>query len=363
MTTTALVAGPSGRVCDVAAALRAEGFATITVDDRVPVTEACNRVSPRSVDCFVQLPAEAEPEGETSLGGARPPRAHGLLSIVDAVAAVAPLLADHATVVILAEGSDPAHRRDRLLDDAVGMLAEAVVADHGSDGVRVSVLGADQSPGDIAAAARGGARPRSGPSLADFEPDLAYADWRTQVLSLSGHAEATYFGWSGTDGRRPVAIIRGAVVSPLRPVAPKPPSGSLSWGDSGPGAFLLARALLADVLGSAAECRKCGGGGGQGDCPECGGTGLSEQVEQQVTPFVHEIVAPLQGEAFELPAAVVRAWIDRRTDGQGRRARPDGKADGSGQVNPRRRRIRRRQRLNPDSVDRSPAPIHPSSVA
>jgi hypothetical protein len=362
MTTTALVAGPSGRADDVAAALRAEGFATITVDDREPVGAACNRVSPRSVDCFVRLPAEGEREGQSSPGGARPPRAHGLLSMVDAVAAVAPLLADHATVVILAEGSDPAHRRDRLLDDAVGLLAEAVVADHGGDGVRVSVLGPDQSPDDIAAAARGGVRTRPGPSLADFEPDLAYADWRTQVLSLSGHKEATYFGWSGADGRRPVAIIRGAVISPLRAVG-APDSESLSWGDSGPGAFRLARALLADVLGSAADCPRCGGGTGQGDCPACDGTGLSEPVERHVSPLVHEVIAPLQGEAFELPAAVVQAWIDQRMDGLGRRTRPGGQADQTGGMNPRRRRIRRRPRLNADGVDPSPTPIHPSSVS
>ena len=359
MTTTALVAGPSGRADDVAAALRAEGFATITVDDREPVGAACNRVSPRSVGCFIQLPAETDRDRETSPGGARPPRAHGLLSMVGAVAAVAPLLADHATVVILAEGSDPAHRRDRLLDDAVGVLAEAVVADRGGDGVRVSVLGADQSPDDIAAAARGGVRTRPGPSLADFEPDLAYADWRTQVLSLSGHKEATYFGWSGADGRRPVAIIRGAVISPLRA---QPDSGSLSWGDSGPGAFRLARALLADVLGSAADCPRCGGGTGEGDCPACDGTGLSEPVERQITPFVHEIVAPLQGEAFELPAAVVQAWIDRRMEGLGRPIPPGGTVDQGGGMNPRRRRIRRRPRLASDGVDRSPTPIHPSSV-
>jgi hypothetical protein len=362
MTTTALVAGPSERAGDVAAALRAEGFATITVDDREPVGAACNRVSPRSVDCFVRLPAEGEREGQSSPGGARPPRAHGLLSMVDAVAAVAPLLADHATVVILAEGSDPAHRRDRLLDDAVGLLAEAVVADHGGDGVRVSVLGPDQSPDDIAAAAaRGGVRPHPGPSLADFEPDLAYADWRTQVLSLSGHKEATYFGWSGADGRRPVAIIRGAVISPLRALGAQPDSGSLSWGDSGPGAFLLARALLADVLGSTAGCPGCAGAG-EADCPDCNGTGLSEAVERQVTPFVHEIVAPLQGEAFELPAAVVQAWIDRRTEGLGRPIPPGGTVDQGGGMNPRRRRIRRRPRLASDGVDRSPTPIHPSSV-
>jgi hypothetical protein len=279
------------------------------------------------------------------------------------VAAVAPLLADHATVVILAEGSDPAHRRDRLLDDAVGVLAEAVVADHGSDGVRVSVLGADRSPDDIAAAARGGARSRSGPSLADFEPDLAYADWRTQVLSLSSVNEATYFGWNGADGRRPVASIRGAVVSPLRPVGPKPGSVSLSWGDSSPGAFVLARALLADVLGSAADCAGCGGGAAEGDCPQCDGTGLSEPVERQVTSFVHEVIAPLREEAFELPAAVVQAWIHRRTGGPARLARPDGEADQSGGMPHRRRRIRRRQRLNPDGIDGSPIPIHPSSGA
>jgi hypothetical protein len=362
MTTTALVAGPSGRVCDVAAALRADGFATITVDDREPVSQACNRVSPRSVDCFVQLPAIAGPGGATSASAVRAPRAHDLLSIVDAVAAVAPLLADHATVVILAEGPDPSHRRDRLLDDAVGVLAEAVVADQGGDDVRVSVLGAHQSPADIVAAARRLARSGYGPSLADFGPDLSYADWRSQVLSLSSVNDAMYFGWKGADGRRPVAIIRGAVLSPLRPAGPVSGASPLSWGDSGPGAFLLARALLADVLGTGANCRRCHGAG-EGDCPECKDTGLSDQAERHVEPFVREVIAPLGHEGFELPAATLQAWIDQRAGRPGRLTDPVGTANGSGSTGLRRRRIRRRQRRNPGGAEGSSIPVSHSSVS
>jgi hypothetical protein len=191
------------------------------------------------------------------------------------------------------------------------VLAEAVVADHGGDGVRVSVLDAHQSPADIAAAARGQLRSRSGPSLADFEPNLGYADWRSQVLSLSSANDATYFGWRGADGRSPVAIIRGAVLSPLRPVGAGSGPGLFSWGNAGPGTVRLARALLADVMGAAACCPACGGTGE--DCPACGGTGCSGPAEAHVEAFVREVIAPLGGDGFELPADAVQAWIGQRT--------------------------------------------------
>ncbi len=361
MTITALVAGPSARADDVAAALQAQGFATVTVDHRDPVSEARSRVSPRSVDCYVQLPADAGPAGVTS-EGVLSGRTQGLLSLVDGIAAVAPLLADHATIVIMAgEGSDPSRQRDRLLDDAMGVLAEAVVADHGSDGVRVSVLGAHPSPAEIAAAVRGRSRSQPAPSLADFEPGLGYADWRSEVLSLSSVNDATYFGWLGADGRRPVAVVRGAVVSPLRPVGVKAGCSVLSWGDAGPGAASLARTVLADVLGSDACCPACGGAGESG-CAECGGTCLSEHAERHVGAFVREVISPLRSEGFELPAAAVQAWVDQRggpTSGRVTRLQPSADRMAA----PRRRRVRRRQRPVPkgNGYDGVPIPTRRST--
>lgn len=307
---TALVTGTTDRVGAVATALQTEGFETLALDRWNPGAAA--PVQRGSVNCYVQLPAGSS--SATGPGGNRGSiGTHALVARVDAVAAVSPLLAHHAAVLLVAD--DPGW--DRRRRDALHLLAEATVADYARGAVRVAVLDEHSSPVDIAATARRESTPArresapaSAPSLADLAPDLGYADWRSEVFSLTGGTERTYFGWVGGDGGLRVAILRGTVVSPLRPVGAATESGSLfSWGHSDPSAHMLARALLADTLGADTRCLRCRGTGS--DCPACRGSGLMGWVGDLAGVFVEEVVRsfPLQG--FELRVGDVAAWIDR----------------------------------------------------
>ncbi|MCA1844886.1 MAG: hypothetical protein LC792_17175, partial [Actinobacteria bacterium] len=46
--------------------------------------------------------------------------------------------------------------------------------------------------------------------LADIAPDRPYADWRTDILSLTSN-DVTYFGWVNQDGCAKVGLLRGSV--------------------------------------------------------------------------------------------------------------------------------------------------------
>ncbi|MDQ3944236.1 MAG: hypothetical protein M3357_03610 [Actinomycetota bacterium] len=286
---TALVTGANDRTSPVASALRTEGFETLAVDqgalDGVPL-------GPGSVNCYVQLP------GVLPAGGIHPP---ALVARVDAVAAVSPFLADRAAVLLVADDLGWDQRRR----DALALLTEAALADHGPGVVRVAVLGEQVSPGDIVERVRAVV-----PSLADLAPDLGYADWRDEVLNMTGTAGRTYFGWTDGDGRSCAAVLKGTVMSPLR----RPSSGAhtspvFSWGGTDPGAHRLAQALLADAVGADSRCAGCAGVGGE--CPACGGDGLTGWARDLAGAFVDEVVASFPPEGFELRVADVAAWLSR----------------------------------------------------
>jgi hypothetical protein len=288
---TALVTGAIDRTGPVASALRTEGFETLTLDggsvEAVPLGRG-------SVNCYVQLP------GLLPAGGANPP---ALVSRIDDVAAVSPFLADHAAVLLVADDLGWDQRRR----DALALLTEAALADHGPGAVRVSVLGERSTPGDIVERVRA-----TVPSLADLAPDLGFADWRDEVLTMTGAAGRTYFGWTDGDGRRCAAILRGTVMSPLRPAASNGgPPPVFSWGNSDSGAHLLAQALMADAVGADSRCDRCSGRGGA--CPACGGHGMAEWANELADAFTHEVVAAFPGEGFELRVADVASWLSRHT--------------------------------------------------
>jgi hypothetical protein len=288
--TTALVSGANDRTGPVASALRTEGYETLTLDhcglDAVPLGRG-------SVNCYVQLP------GVLPAGGAQPP---ALVARVDDVAAVSPFLAAHAAVLLVADDLGWDQRRR----DALALLTEATLAEHGSGAVRVTVLGEHSTPGDIVDQARA-----TVPSLADISPDLGYADWRDEVLTMAGTAGRTYFGWADSDGRPRAAVLRGTVMSPLRPAASGVgPSFAYSWGSSDPGAHLLAQALMADAVGVESRCALCSGTGA--GCPACGGHGLTEWANDLAGAFV-EVVAGFPAEGFELRAADVAVWLNHHT--------------------------------------------------
>ncbi|HEY3240483.1 MAG TPA: hypothetical protein VGL92_13010 [Acidimicrobiia bacterium] len=286
---TALVTGATERTGPVASALRTEGFETLALDrwalDAVPLDRG-------SVNCYVQLP------GVLPAGGAHPP---ALVARIDDVTAVSPFLAHHAAVLLVADDLGWDQRRR----DALALLTEAALADHGPGAVRVAVLGERSSPGDIVERVRA-----TVPSLADLAPGLGFADWRSEVLSMAGTAGRTYFGWMDGDGRPRAAVLRGTVMSPLRPAASATdPSPLFSWGSSGNGAHLLAQALMADAVGADSRCAGCAGTGG--NCPACGGDGLTEWASELAGAFVDEVVANFPSEGFELRAADMASWLNR----------------------------------------------------
>jgi hypothetical protein len=291
--TTALVTGANDRTGPVASALRTEGYETLTLDHYGPDAVHLGR---GSVNCYVQLP------GLLPAGGAEPP---ALVARINDVTAVSPFLAAHAAVLLVADDLGWDQRRR----DALALLTEATLAEHGPGEVRVAVLGEHSTPGDIVERARG-----TVPTLADISPDLGYADWRDEVLTMAGSTGRTYFGWADGDGRPRAAVLRGTVMSPLRPSASGTGAagngGGFSWGNSEPGAHLLARALMADAVGAESRCALCSGAGA--GCPACGGHGLTEWANNLAGAFV-EVVAGFPAEGFELRAADVAVWLNRHT--------------------------------------------------
>jgi hypothetical protein len=269
---TALVTGAHDRTGPVASALQTEGFETLALDDWTPDAAP---LGPGSVHCYVQLP------GAVAVAGAHGP---ALVARVDTVTALSPFLADHASVLLVADDLGWDQRRR----DALALLTEAALADRGPGGVRVAVLGEYSSPGVIVERARA-----SLPSLADLAPDLGFADWRDEVLTVTGTPGRTYFGWRDGDGRPCAAVLRGTVMSPLRPGACAPDgSRDFSWGMADTGAHLLARAVMADAVGG-------------------------EWADELAGAFTHEVVANLPAAGFELPVADVAAWLNRHASTAG----------------------------------------------
>ena len=263
---TALVTGATDRTGPVACALRTEGYETLACDtwspDAVPI-------DPGSVDCYIQLP------GAVAAAGAHGP---ALVARVDAVTAVSPFLADQASVLLVADDLGWDQRRR----DALALLTEAALADRGPGQVRVAVLGEYPTPALIAERVRGGL-----PSLADLGAELGYAEWRDEVLTMTGSPGRTYFGWNDGEGRRCAAVLRGTVMSPLRPVLPDGGSPTYSWGRSDAGARDLARAVIADAVGA-------------------------EWADQLAGAFADQVVANLPADGFELRVADVAAWLNQQ---------------------------------------------------
>lgn len=237
----------------------------------VPVVEA---IPARTVGGYVQLPPVTVPAGD-------------LAERLRALALIAPLLADDATVVIVA--GDPA---DRVCDPLVTAAFRTVIdaaAGKSAAPARVSVHVGPWSEGALAAGWPGGAPSGSSGPLADYGPGLTYTEWRNDLLSLTSGVEATYIGWTTGDGRPKVGVLRGAVVSPLT----THPEVEFGWADCGAGAHRLGDAILADAVGSAWRS-------------------VDESIGDVVGRFVKEIVDRLPSDGFELSAADVRAWLRRQ---------------------------------------------------
>jgi hypothetical protein len=114
---TAVVTGPLEQVAEMALALKEAGVEVLAAQP--DVRQIPGGIA--GVGCYVQLP-----NGPAAL-----------LSRFDAAAHVAPMLATRATVVLVADPPDVTPAPDMRL---VRLLIEAIIADHGGDEVRVTVI-------------------------------------------------------------------------------------------------------------------------------------------------------------------------------------------------------------------------------
>jgi hypothetical protein len=180
---TALVTGSPDRVPDVTVALKSEGFDIVSSGTPAAVAEAAVGVPPGTVDCYVQLPVGLPNGADGALGQARTVVAEAVLARFDTAAFLAPLLAPSASVVLVTSDLDrmngPVGRRRHALRALLGVLADALRLDHSAR--RVRVVDEERSPAEIAAIARGSEPAASYPELS---PDLSFADWRREILSL-----------------------------------------------------------------------------------------------------------------------------------------------------------------------------------
>ena len=156
--TVALVTGSAERVAGITPALEKAGFATHrALSDAQPQLDQIHAALPEaSLGCYVQLPTiDLDVEEAVSAAGLRALMANALVARFDALAVVAGLLAPGAGVVIVA-GARTGTPRDRHLSlpGISGLLAEAVLASHGAENVRATVVREDRTPADIAAIAR-----------------------------------------------------------------------------------------------------------------------------------------------------------------------------------------------------------------
>ena len=164
---TALVIGPPDeRVVEINIALKSAGFDVVIADAEaggIPGDIA-------SISCYIQMPQESPTGGDGAVAWAHGAVGRRLLTCFDVTARVAALLTPDAGLL--------------------RMLIMAILGDYGRDRVRVAVVDDSSAPGDIAAFALSEA-----PSWTDYRamaPDLAYADWRNEVISVK-----TSFDWGG----------------------------------------------------------------------------------------------------------------------------------------------------------------------
>ena len=267
---TALITGSKHRTSRLDGTLRAHGGDVVVADSRDGIAALAARLPQRSVGAYVQLLMHAD----AGLSWAPP-----VTERIETVALVAPLLAPKAAVLLVADDpADPAH--DPRVADGLCLLAEAALSGAEYGGVKVSVL-PEASPEAITRAL--GRHGPAGPAapLADLGADRDYADWRTDILSLTSSTDVTYFGWVNQDGRPKIGLLRGSVLSPL----PVPFESGGLWGGTDPGAEALGRALIADTLGG-------------------------QPVEDGLVElFVKDVIGSLPPTGFELSAGEVQRWL------------------------------------------------------
>jgi hypothetical protein len=274
--TTALLTGSKQRTSRLDGSLLVPEGAILVADSRDGIAALTSRLPQRSVGAYVQLLMDTDVAG--------PSWVPAVTERIETVALVAPLLAPDAAVVLVADDpADPAH--DQRVADGLRLLAEAALstttAEHAA--VTVNVLQEGSPEAITRALGHHGVHGTVAP-LADLGADRPYADWRTDILSLTGSTDTTYFGWVNQDGCAKVGLLRGSVLSPL-PVAAEVP---VTWGCTEPGARALASAVIDATLGG------------------------QTADEGLVDLFVKDVIGTLPNAGFELSASEVERWLRRQ---------------------------------------------------
>ena len=194
----ALITGSGARASDVAASLRCGGFEPLCAGSATKLVDVCASVPPRSLDCYIQLPDDHAAR-TTAVAEASAMVAERGLARYQAMVTVAPLLTEAATVVLVMGDrmvDEPRPDLADAVDDLTRVLARALRDDYRATAVNVALVGHEHSPSEIASIARSGEgcppppsgasglSPEVAASYVDFEPDLAFAEWRLEVLSF-----------------------------------------------------------------------------------------------------------------------------------------------------------------------------------
>jgi hypothetical protein len=181
MNKVAVVTGSPKHVASVCRAFVANGTEALSLADLSPGTGP--------IDCYVQLGVTVPARGETVVRRAHAFLNDGLLERFRAAERLMPLLADDATVLLVAgnlpaEVADPDDRKARLA--LLRVLAHAMRADLAPSQVRVRVVTGERSDEEIVAYALSGAKD----PLADLAAEhgavigKTYEDWRIAVMGL-----------------------------------------------------------------------------------------------------------------------------------------------------------------------------------
>ena len=192
MQRTALVTGSEDRVSDVGGALEREGFLVTAVDQDEDLDAACEKLGPGGVDCYVQLPVNLSPRGDTVIERVHDFLSAGLLTRFQMAQKVLPTLAPGASVVLVsgnlltgATSPSPDDQRARIA--LLRVLAHCLLADANDYQLRTTVVDHTRSAADIAAIANDkGQRPLR--MIAEFvgqHPDMSYDDWKLALLEIS----------------------------------------------------------------------------------------------------------------------------------------------------------------------------------
>lgn len=192
MSTRALVTGRADETGSVADALRDDGFEVALCEDLDKLPALVAELGASSLDCYVQMPVEIHPRGESVVGLVHDFLAQGLLARFSALEQVLPAVRDGGGVLLVTgnhpEGVDtPDDHGARL--GLLKVLAHAVLADRHDTRSWVRIADRRQVSDDVVGIvkARGaeGSRLLFGGS-AGAEPQLDYAAWRQELFAMAG---------------------------------------------------------------------------------------------------------------------------------------------------------------------------------